>query len=191
MNAVVFVLSSIESRSRSRPDDCPHCGSRLLQGWGWEDKLIEDVQFDSVTVHRYRCEACGRTFRHYPPGVDQANQSLRVRQAAAVFWGLGGSLRASVALMKLRGVQMSMSSVWRASDAVDRTLRRRLSTKFYPCISDDLDGMVCALEPLGRVVVLRFAKDLSLIVGVIDSLELELQTLAQMLEVDIDFVGTR
>jgi hypothetical protein len=51
--------------------------------------------------------------------------------------------------------------------------------------------MVRVLEPLGRVVVLRFAKDLSLIVGVIDSLELELQTLAQMLEVDIDFVGTR
>jgi DNA-directed RNA polymerase subunit RPC12/RpoP len=191
MGWVIFELAEVNSRSLSRPNACPHCGSRLLQGWGWEDKLIEDVQFERVTVHRYRCEACGRTFRHYPSGVDRADQSLRVRQAAAVFWGLGGSLHASVALMKLMGVQMSTSSVWRASHAVDRTLRRRLSTKFHPCVINDLGWMVRVLAPLGRVVILKFATALSFLVGVTDAPEPELHILAEMLGVHVDFVRPR
>lgn len=188
MGAVLFTLSGVQSRPQSRPDFCPHCDSRLLQGWGWEDKLIEDVQFNRVTVHRYRCEACGRTFRHYPPGVDRAGSSLRVRQAAAILWGMGLSLHAVDTLMRMLGLYMSQSSIWRASEPVDRSLRRRLREGFHPFVTDSLDGTVQTVEVLGSMVILEFSTDISVGVGVIDASAPELRALAGALAVDISFI---
>jgi len=159
-----------------------------LQGWGWEDKLIEDIQFDRVMVHRYRCEACDRTFRHYPAGIDQADHSLRIRQAAAILWGLGLGLHTVVTMLRAIGIDMSTSSVWRASEPIDRALRQRLSVEFHPVVMENLGRLICALESLGWVVILQLDTDISFGIGVIDSLNPGLHTLADMLSVDVSFV---
>jgi len=40
-----------------------------------------------------RCTRCHHTFRHYPEGVDQAQQSQRLLKLAALCWILGLSYR--------------------------------------------------------------------------------------------------
>ena len=45
-----------------------------------------------VMVYRYRCCRCRHTFRHYPEGVDQAQQSQRLRKLAALMLDIGFEL---------------------------------------------------------------------------------------------------
>lgn len=190
MSAVIFRLSEVEPRTRSRPEACPYCDSRLLQGWGWETKLIEDVQFDRVTVHRYRCEGCGRTFRHYPSGIDHADQSLRIREAAALLWGLGLNLNAVVTILGVVGIRMSTSSIWRASQPIDRDLRKRLSSCFLPVIGCNPAWMINAFEPFGMVVILILDTDRRIGVGITEASRSELNALAETLGIEVSFDPT-
>ena len=189
MGMAIFALSVVESRTHSRPESCPYCDSRVLQGWGWETKLIDDFQLARVTVHRYRCEDCERTFRHYPVGVDQADQSLRIRQAAAILWGLGLSLRIVVKMIEAMGIRLSASSVWRASQTIDRPLRKRLSARFRPVLADNPEWLARECERFGSVVVLKLDDETSIGVGVIDAPQTDLRALAEALGVDVSFVS--
>ena len=86
------------------------------------------------------------------------------------------------------GIDMSSSSVWRASKPIDRALRRRLSREFHPVVMENLSQLICALESLGRVVILQLDTDISFGMGVIDSPDPELHMLAETLSVDVSFV---
>ena len=92
-------------------------------------KRVTDLYIDEVTVHRYRCCGCGRTFRHYPQGVDRHDQSHRLRGLAALSWALGLSLRSVSHLLGALGCDLSRISVWRdvqeaGSNALDGWLSR-------------------------------------------------------------------
>ena len=66
-----------------------------------------------VSVYRYRCCDCRRIFRHYPEGVDWANQTQRLRKLAAICWVLGLSLcKVGLAFSPFK-VQINHMSVWR------------------------------------------------------------------------------
>lgn len=62
-----------------RPDEygvplvCPYgCGGRTFALHQEHEKRLVDVRHSAVTVRRYRCVACGHTFRVYPTGVTHA-----------------------------------------------------------------------------------------------------------------------
>ena len=80
---------------------------------------------EKVVVHRYRCTECGRTFRHWPEGVSQAQQSDRVKYLAAVRWSLGLSLRAVTAVLGVVRVRLCHQTVWEDAVALADQLRRR------------------------------------------------------------------
>ena len=52
-------------------------------------------------------------FRHYPQGVDQADQTQRMRKLAAMYWVMGMSLRGVVTALSVHGVKLSHMTVWR------------------------------------------------------------------------------
>ena len=85
----------------------------FLNRHGAVAKPVKDLYVSEVTVHRYRCVDCRRTFRHYPQGVDGHDQSLRLRGLAALSWGLGLSLRSASHLLAAMGCELSRMSVWR------------------------------------------------------------------------------
>ncbi len=43
-----------------------------------------DSEYTLVTVDRYRCVACRRTFCHYPSEVHRAHQTQRLEKLAAL-----------------------------------------------------------------------------------------------------------
>ena len=113
MPRVRFTLPQVKLYPDTRPSACPHCGSVYLNRHGPVTKPISDLYVDEVKAHRYRCCNCGRTFRHYPQGVDRHNQSHRLRGLAALSWALGLSLRSVSYLFGALGCDLSRMSVWR------------------------------------------------------------------------------
>ena len=113
MPRVRFTLPQVKLSPDTRPAACPYCGSVYLTRHGQVTKRLSDLHISEITVHRYRCCDCGRTFRHYPQGVDRHDQSHRLRGLAALCWALGLSLRSVSHLLSALGCDLSRMSVWR------------------------------------------------------------------------------
>ncbi len=90
---------------------CPFCGSGVLR----HQKAVRgltDIRVGSVTVVRYKCKACGRTFTHRPCGVTRSSKSTRVRAAAVVLYLLGLSYDAVAVAFNMLAVPLSKTSVY-------------------------------------------------------------------------------
>ena len=95
MTRIRFTLAQVKTFPDERPDACEYCGSQILTRHGTADKTVTDLYIEKVTTVRYRCSDCGRTFRHYPDGVDRGGQTQRMRGWAALAWALGLSPRSA------------------------------------------------------------------------------------------------
>jgi transposase-like protein len=125
MSIVVLQLPVVKRKNGTRPKRCPYCQGETFQRWGKVSKPVRDNRFRHVQVYRYRCCHCHRTFRHYPQGVDQADQTLRMRKLAAIYWILGMSLRNVCLALLPFGVKLSHMSVWRdIQEQADLTEKR-------------------------------------------------------------------
>ena len=128
MSTVRFTLPQVKLCPDTRPVACPHCGGVYLNRHGPVTKPVKDLYVSEVTVYRYRCCDCTRTFRHYPQGVDHCDQSHRLRGLAALSWALGLSLRSVSHLLRALGCELSPMSVWRdVQEAGSNSLGRWLS----------------------------------------------------------------
>lgn len=126
MPIVVLQLPDVKRKSETRPKRCRYCQGETFQRWGKVRKPVRDNRYRSVQVYRYRCCHCRRTFRHYPEGVDPADQTQRLRKLAAIYWVLGMSLRSAGIALAPFGVKLSHMSVWRdLQEQADRQEKRR------------------------------------------------------------------
>jgi hypothetical protein len=90
MSIVGLHLPPVKRQTEKRPQSCPNCYGETFQRWGRIHKQMRDKRFRSVQAYRYRCR---RSFRHYPEGVDKADQTQRMGKLAAIYWIMGLSLR--------------------------------------------------------------------------------------------------
>ena len=125
MAIVVLRLPDVKQKSRTRPKQCPSCQGETFQRWGKVSKPVRDNRFRRVQVYRYRCCSCRRTFRHYPSGVDRADQTLRLRKLVALMWVLGLSLRGTRSVLAAFGVNISHMTVWRDLQEQAELLEKR------------------------------------------------------------------
>ena len=125
MSIVVLQLPSVKRKNETRPKKCPYCSGETFQRWGKVSKPVRDNRYRSVQVYRYRCCHCRRTFRHYPTGVDRADQTQRMRKLAAICWMLGMSLRGVELVLPAFGVRLSHMSVWRDIQEQAKQLGKR------------------------------------------------------------------
>ena len=93
MSTVLLRLHPLVKDTDKRPDQCPYCGSQVLQRWGQVTKPVVVRKDVTAILFRYRCKECDRTFRHYPTGIDRSNYSRDIRRLAALLWALGLSYR--------------------------------------------------------------------------------------------------
>jgi len=138
MSIVVLQLPDVKGETEKRPVRCPSCQGEILQRWGGQQKCLRDPQLSMVKVYRYRCCRCRHTFRQYPDGVDQAQQSLRLRKLAALCWILGLSYRGITAVFSAFGVQIARMTAWRDAQELATQLRR--SCIWQPVRVLGLDG---------------------------------------------------
>lgn len=151
---LTLLLPPVKAVPEGRPGRCPTCHSPYLARHGTLVKPITDTKIAQVQVVRYRCSSCGRTFRHYPAGVDRARQSQRLRVLAALMQALGLSCSATAHLLQAQNAGIAPVTVWRDVQAAGLALRQR------PCGTT----RVCVLGADETVVRLRGR---ALILGVV------------------------
>ena len=125
MSIVVLKLPDVKRSNEKRPRACPSCQGETFQRWGKVSKPVKDNSIDIVKVYRYRCNHCGRTFRHYPEGVDRADQTQRMRKLAAICWMLGLSLRGVSVVLSAFDASLSHMTVWRDMQEQAALLEKR------------------------------------------------------------------
>jgi len=152
MAIITLRLPEVKSEVESRPAACPHCGSTVLQGWGKVSKPLRDPLLKRVEVRRYRCGSCGRTFRHYPEGVTKADQSIRLKQLAALMWALGLSLRGVTAVLGAFGVALCHMSVWRDVRLLAEAIRQEMAKRRVKVLG--VDGVYGKVRGKGQGVVI-------------------------------------
>ncbi len=92
---------------------------------GTVSKPIKDHRLSRVIAHRYKCLSCKRTFRHYPAGTTNKDQSQRTVVLAALMYGLGLSCSAASHLLGALGAEVAKITVWRDAQEAGQALRRR------------------------------------------------------------------
>lgn len=164
MPVIWLILPDVQKTTDSRPNECLYCGSSILQRWGQVRKPLRDATGLLTEIYRYRCGECERTFRHYPEGVDRADQTQRIRQIAGLAWLLGMSTRDVVKTFKDVGIKVSRSNVWREgrrlTEMLDETgdsnncRRYSIDKKYVHKVSTKLGVVVALSAKNGREVVL-------------------------------------
>lgn len=144
MSIVTLRLPDVKRKTEKRPQACPYCHGQTFQRWGRVSKPVRDNRYRWVQVYRYRCCHCRRTFRHYPQGVDQADQTLRLRKLVALYWVLGMSLRSVTLALTPFGVKLSHMSVWRDLQGQAELLEKR--RRWKPVRVLGLDGVYPLLK---------------------------------------------
>jgi transposase-like protein len=122
------VIPDVNETTTSRPDACRYCGHWRLHSHETVHKPVRDHHVSQVTLQRYQCADCGRTFRHYPAGVTAQGQSQRTVVLAAMLYGLGLSCSAGAAFLVAIGAPIGRMSVWRDAQTAGEALRRRRPT---------------------------------------------------------------
>jgi len=113
MPIVVLKLPDVKRKTEGRPKKCPYCGGETFQRWGRVKKSVKDLRVRSIRVYRYRCCHCQRTFRHYPEGNTQADQTGRLHVFAVMCWRLGLSHRGVSTILSGLKVSFSHMTSWR------------------------------------------------------------------------------
>lgn len=144
MPIVLLQLPDVKCKTEDRPRECRYCKGETFQRWGGVRKPVRDNCYRGVRVYRYYCCRCHRTFRHYPQGVDLADQTQRLRKLAALFWVMGMSLRGVQLALSAFGVQVSHMTVWRDIQEQAKLLEKR--RRWQPVRVLGLDGVY----PLGK-----------------------------------------
>ena len=164
MPIVLLRLKNPQLLQDERPPQCPYCGSITFQRWGQAARDLQDTRPINTIVYRYYCNQCGRTFRHYPEGMDRSPLSIRIRRLAALIWVMDLSVRDVVDVFDELGVSMNRMTVWREGQKlIDELNNRKLITsrkRYTIDKSSDLyqrpEGSVVlaiGLEP-GKIAVL-------------------------------------
>jgi len=125
MPIVVLQLPVVKRKTEIRPQKCRYCSGETFQRWGKVKKPVRDSRCRQVFVYRYRCCSCHRTFRHHPDGVDQADQTQRLRKLASLLWVMGLSLRGVATALAAFGVSLSHMSVWRDNQEQSEQLEKQ------------------------------------------------------------------
>lgn len=113
MSIVLLQIPEVKVCEASRPQKCPKCKGETFRRWGGRIRKVRDPRVREVVVYRYQCCTCRHTFRHYPSGVDQAQQTQRMRALAAMGWILGMSYRGGSHYLRGFGVVLGRMSIWR------------------------------------------------------------------------------
>lgn len=139
MSIIVLKLPDVKIEPSGRPEKCPSCGYDILERWGGHEKQLRDPHVKEVVVYRYYCCRCRHTFRDYPDGVDQAQQSQRLRKLAAICWALGLSHRSIECIFEVFGVKIDHMTAWR--DVQERAEQIRKKRLQKPVRVLGVDGM--------------------------------------------------
>jgi len=152
---ISLIIPDVNACPTDRPRACRYCSKPYLHSHGTLTKPVRDHKLREVTVRRYKCLSCERTFRHYPAGITDKDQSQRTVVLAALMYGLGLSCSAASHLLGALGAPLGKITVWRDAQEAGEALRRKRPAGRVRVLG--ADETVFKLK--GREVVVGFVVD--------------------------------
>lgn len=109
-------LPQIQCNEYKLPARCPYasCSGDSFKPHGrkGEAKAVRDTDHEAVTARRYCCTTCDRTFRVYPTGVSQAQQSDRLKAMSVLLYVLGISYGGVADFLTAIGLSIGKTTVY-------------------------------------------------------------------------------
>jgi len=125
-------LPKIQPDKFDLPKQCPYegCSGDTFKSHGCkgEAKAVRDTDHDEVTSHRFKCATCGRTFRIYPTGVSQAQQSDRLKAISVLLYILGLSYGGVEDFLTAFGLKIGKTTVYENVQAAGVEARKQQKT---------------------------------------------------------------
>lgn len=122
-------LPKIQPDKFKRPKQCPYngCPGNTFKPHGrkGETKAVRDTNYEEVKAHRYACTTCGRTFRVYPTGVSQAQQSDRLKAMSVLLYVLGLSYGGVADFLLAIGLGIQKTTVYDNLQAAGGVARKQ------------------------------------------------------------------
>jgi hypothetical protein len=169
-----LILPQVVPTELKLPSLCPYkgCGGQHFRFHQAVEKLLRDTRYPQVEAHRYECLRCGRTFRVYPKGVNQAQISLRVKGLAVLLYLLGLSYGAVSLALEALGTYMCKSRVYDTVQLVaERVPGLKREQVFAGLKTPALGGDLTSVKVNGQWLTLGLTvDDLSGLVLTIDGL---------------------
>jgi len=187
MSIVTLRLPEVKAIEPNRPTRCPYCPGETFQRWGGEIREVRDPQIREAVVYRYRCCQCHRTFRHYPEGIDQGQQTERMRVLAAVTWMLGLSYRGLSVIFAAFGSVISRMTAWRDVQQRARKLQAGWQAKKVRVVGIDGAYVSGWAKTQGVLVVIDMGSGEPITVGYVD--EKDSQAVKRFLEPLVQQLG--
>jgi transposase-like protein len=109
-------LPKVDPETCKEPEACPYenCNGRHFKPHGQkgEVKEIRDLYHQEVKSYRWKCMKCRRTFRVYPQGVSNAQQSAQLKAMSVLLYVLGLSYGAVSDFLTAMGVSIGKTTVY-------------------------------------------------------------------------------
>lgn len=129
-------LPKVEPLEIHPPTQCPFrdrrhpkqkCSGTHFKEHQWNcRKPVRDTRYRQVTVRRYRCLKCHRTFRIYPTGISHAHQSDTLKGLSVLLYILGLSYQGVADLLDALQYPLSKTTVYENVQAAgQRAIRLR------------------------------------------------------------------
>jgi transposase-like protein len=122
-------LPRVEPKVYDRLSECPYegCNGQHFKPHGvkGERKAIRDPQVREVVAYRCKCLSCGRTFRIYPRGVCEDQQSERLKGISVLLYVLGMSYGAVEDFLEALGTVVSKTTVYENVQEAGQVSRQR------------------------------------------------------------------
>lgn len=122
-------LPQVKPEVYPKQPQCPYCGSPYLKAHGQAGyvKAVRDLQYEAVRSYRLKCWGCRCTFRLYPQGVDEAQQSQQLKAMSVLLYVLGLSYGAVSDFLGAVGVFIGKTTVYRNVQAAGLQARQQQS----------------------------------------------------------------
>jgi transposase-like protein len=118
----------VENTSPVMPEECPYgCGCQHFKKHGKERvrEHIRDTQHEQAASQGWRCVKCHRTFRTYPAGISNAQQSNRLKAMSSLLYVLGLSYGGVADFLEALGVGIGKTTVYENAQAAGVVSRQR------------------------------------------------------------------
>lgn len=195
MAVIVLRLDEFNATPDNRPKFCPYCGCEFLQSWGKGAHAVQDVEPEVGEYHRFRCSACGRTFRRYSGGSDRTGLTPRMRKIAGMAWALGLSAREVVDVLGEAGIELNYMTVWREGTELVTRLKEYFGPERPGRYSIDKQFLKIKTRNIGTSIMIEMGGGKTVVLGRMDEVDYRkvlawLDPILKDLQLTVSITGT-
>lgn len=192
-------IPAVEAATMNPPTVCPN---KKCQGKHFKvhqkqcKKSVRDTQLEQVEVYRRKCLSCEQTHRVYPQGVNNAQQTDRLKGVSILLYVLGVSYRGVEDFLNALGFFLSYSSVYRNVQAAGEQVGQLKKTwigqenRKIKVVGGDLSYLQCKGEKVIVGLAIDAQEGILLDIEVLDNEETDtlqawLQPLLELVDAEV------